>query len=175
MEEYLGRERQYTVSVLLTKYSDLFSDFIYWISGRGYTHASLSLDEDDENCFYSFNYRGFCEEMPKRRRPKSLQAESICYRLQVSEEVYRQLQERIEDIKMRKRQYRYSRLGVLLCLLHIPHKLRNQYFCSQFVAEILSDTGVITLKKDASLYLPNHFVKEIMYQQGLVQTVYDAV
>jgi len=49
------------VTILLTEYSDALSRFIYYISGRGYTHISLGLEEDEDR-FYSFNYKGFCIE-----------------------------------------------------------------------------------------------------------------
>ena len=52
------RDSMRTITVLLTKYSDWISTFVYYIS-QGYTYASLSLDED-ENTYYSFNYCGFC-------------------------------------------------------------------------------------------------------------------
>ena len=56
-----------TISILLTKYSDLVSTFIYSITGRGYTHVSLALG-GTETEFYSFNYHGFCVETRERHR-----------------------------------------------------------------------------------------------------------
>ena len=74
--------------------------------------------------------------------------ESICD--DIAKEIERFLEQK--DI------YTYSRLGVILCLLHIPHKFENSYFCSQFVAEVLSNSGAVQLKKKESLYLPNHLL-----------------
>lgn len=88
-----------TITVLLTRYYSTFSNFLYWVSGRGYTHASLAL-----------------------------------------------------------------------CLLHIPSKVKNGYFCSQFVLEMLELSGSVSLKKEASLYLPNQ-LPGVLGELGCVKEV----
>ena len=64
---------------------------------------------------------------------------------------------------------------IVLCLLHIPYKFENKYFCSQFVAEILSRAGAIELKKKETLYLPGQLIDgfECLYSQK--QIAYNAV
>lgn len=140
-----------TITILLTRYSGWFSDFIYWISGRGYTHASISLNEGE--FYYSFNFKGFRHEYPKRMAQKCRKSES--YQLEISDETYEKICSRIKEMERDKEKLSYSRLGVVLCLLHIPCKMKNSYFCSQFVMEILEMSGCVSLEKDASLYLPN--------------------
>lgn len=75
----------------------------------------------------------------------------------------------------KREQYTYSWWGVVLCLLHIPHKFENQYFCSQFVAEVLSRAGAIELKKEESLYLPGQLVDGFECLFGVKQLVYDII
>lgn len=58
-----------TVTILLTKYSDFVGRFICKISKNKYSHASISIDEEEE-IFYSFNIKGFAIEKPKKRMPK---------------------------------------------------------------------------------------------------------
>ncbi|MDD3367674.1 MAG: hypothetical protein PHP50_02130 [Lachnospiraceae bacterium] len=99
------------ITVLLTRYYSTFSNFIYYVTGRGYTHASISLGN----------------------------AEALSY----------------------------SRIGVVFCLLRIPFKIRNRYFCSQFVAETLQQTESVKLSKKASLYLPNELPKVLECQHCL--------
>lgn len=60
----MRKENKRVITVLLTRYRSIFANFIYWISGRGYTHASLGLDEND-GCYYSFNFKGFKIEHPE--------------------------------------------------------------------------------------------------------------
>ena len=127
------------LSVLLTKYPDRFARLLARLSGRGYTHASIGLE--DEGRFYSFSFRGFTEETPDGAN--------------------RLVADRLAAMAARRTDYRYSYLGVALCLLHLPFRQRNRYFCSQFVAELLSASGAVPLRKRPSLYLPNHFPAEL--------------
>ena len=81
------------------------------------------------------------------------------------------MQQKLEEMDQKKEQFRYSRLGVLFCLLGIPFHRKNHYFCSQFVAEILCMSRGINLKKEASLYLPNQFIYELSGQNTLREIV----
>ena len=145
------------ITILLTSYGDTFGKFICHVSKPPYSHASLSIDEN-EDIFYSFNYKGFVIEKPKKYRPKKRLPENVCIRMQVPENIYRLIEAEIDRFTAHKGQLMYARLGVLLCLLHIPHQFKNRYFCSQFVAEILERTGAITLQKKGSLYLPGQLL-----------------
>ncbi len=156
----MNQPKTKTVTILLTRYSDLFSNFLYVISKKGYTHASLSLDENDEN-FYSFNVKGFTIEKPKKRISRKRKAGSVCIRLQVSEEAHHILETLMKQFVENKTKYTYSKLGVFLCLIRIAHKFENSYFCSQFVAEMLHISNAVSLSKDASLYLPNELIEEL--------------
>lgn len=168
----VAMEERKVISVLLTRYYSTFSSFIYWTTGRGYTHASLSLDESDEE-FYSFNFKGFCKECPRRHKRRSKR--SICYRLEISQECYKRIKDRIEVIERKKGEWSYSRLGVLFCLVHIPYKRDKYYFCSQFVADMLSLSEDIVLGKKASLYLPNHLPGELEHQCCLRKIDYNLI
>lgn len=168
------KETMKTVTILLTRYSDLFGRFICGISKYGYSHASISID-DEEEIFYSFNYRGFVIEKPKKRIPKSRMAGSMCIRMQVPESVFSQIEEEINRFLEKREQYIYSRWGVVLCLLHIPHKFKNRYFCSQFVMEVLARAGAVELKKKESLYLPGQLVDGFECLFSSKQLVYNAI
>lgn len=74
---------KYTISVLLTKQEDWISKIIYYLTGRGFTHASIGFDENDEE-FYSFNIKGFRRERPKKHKDTITQ--SLCFKLNVSRE-----------------------------------------------------------------------------------------
>ena len=163
-----------TVTILLTRYSDLFGKFICAIGGNQYSHASVSIDGNEE-IFYSFNYKGFVIEKPKKYVPKTRVPGSVCIRMQIPEETYRLLELEINHFIVHREKFSYSRLGVVLCLLHIPHRFDNQYFCSRFVAEVLSKAGVIELKKNESLYLPNHFLDGIECLFSPKQIIYNAI
>lgn len=163
-----------TITILLTKYSDLFGRFICSISKNRYSHASISIDESEE-IFYSFNKKGFVIEKPKKKTPSTRMPGSACIRMKVPNETYEVIKKEINRFLETREQYAYSRLGVVLCLLHIPYKFENRYFCSQFVAEILSKAGVIELKKQETLYLPGQLLDGFECLFSKKQIVYNAI
>lgn len=75
-----------TISIVLTKYSDLLSNLFYIFGGGGYTHISLSLEESGET-MYSFNFKGFCTETLAKHRRRGVHKSLAC-RLQVPDNVY---------------------------------------------------------------------------------------
>lgn len=147
------------IFVLLTKYSDWISTLVYHIGGRGFTHSSIALEED-ENTYYSFNYRGFAVETMEKHRRRGVKR-SRCIQLQVSDEAYFQIKNRIQEIMEHRTQYSYTRIGLLCCILHFPFRWKNHYFCSQFVAELLRESGAVPLKQHSCFYLPSKFAVEL--------------
>lgn len=149
------------ISVLLSKQNSLFSKTVYWISGRKYTHASIRL-EGMGTSFFSFNFKGLCEERPKLFSARHTQ-QCVLYQIDVPEDIYKELRGRLQGFLDRRQFYHYSRLGLVLCLLHIPHKSPGAYICSQFVADLLVRAGIICLEQDESVCLPNTLEKALVY------------
>lgn len=150
-------ENKRYVSILLTELNDGFSIVFKTLCNNIYTHSSIGID-DYPGQFFSFNMkRGFCiETLAKKKKD----AACMLYRIEVSEESYQYVKAYIETLIVDSSMYKYSYVGILLCLLHIPHHIQNQYFCSQFVAELLRDSGAMVPRKKPSVYLPKHFAKE---------------
>ena len=115
---------------------------------------SIGLEGDGR--FYSFSFRGFTEETPDKLRRRGVTA-GRCYRIPVTDGAYRLAEARLRAMSARRADYRYSYIGVALCLLRLPFHWKNRYFCSQFVAELLSASGAVPLRKAPSLYLPTIF------------------
>ena len=160
------------ITVLLTRYYSTFSNFIYFVSGKGYTHASIALDDENEY-FYSFNFNGFKKEYPKKHMRRS--GRSVSYQLEVSKEDFEKISRKVLEMENRKEQFHYSRLGVIFCLMRIPFRRKNHYFCSQFVAEMLKMSREVLLGRDSSLYLPNDLPNELERQSCLKRIVYNPV
>ncbi|NLO85939.1 MAG: hypothetical protein GX096_11025 [Clostridiales bacterium] len=153
-----------SITIVLSKYSDWFSWLAYYATGRGYTHAALSLDDASQK-FYSFGYRGFCvDTMDKYRHRGVKNCEYL--QLQVPENMYIDIKAQVEAFQANKRQYHFNRLGAVYAFTHAPWPLPfhrpNHYFCSQFVAELLTASGAIKLNKHVSLYMPNAFQEDLM-------------
>ena len=147
------------ISILLTKYSDWISTLVYHIGGRGFTHSSIALDED-QNTYYSFNFRGFAVETVEKHRRRGVK-NSRCIQLQVSDEAYQKIKQRIQEMMENRSAYHYTRFGVFCCILHLPFRWKNHYFCSQFVAELLSESDAAPLEHMPYFYLPNQFASEL--------------
>lgn len=162
------------ISVLLVRQHSKFSNLVYVIGGGGYTHAALSLDDAGDE-FYSFNFRGFCVEHPRKRIHRRVR-KSVFYQFDVTEEDYMKIKEQIDRFLDNPDRYNYNRLGVLLCVLRIPFTRKKSYFCSQFVAEMLHlcDDAII-LNKKSSLYMPNHLTKELALQPSLSKVIYNTL
>ena len=151
-------EERKTIVVLFTCYRDVLSSFLHLASNRGYAHTSISLEEDSD-FYYGFNLKGFCKEYPAHYK-KKLRDKSAALHLEVSEEGYQRIRKRILEVEEHAEDYRYTKLGIFLCFLHVPWRKEGRYFCSQFVSELLIAGGV-PLKKRPFLYLPNQLAKEL--------------
>ena len=148
-----------TIFILLTEHKDRIAQFYRFISGSTYTHAAIGIEDKK---FFSFGTKkGFRVEKPWLFAKFKKKAE-LCavYKLEVTEESYNAIKNRIDEFWANKKEYCFSFIGALLCFLRIPHYFKKQYFCSRFVAETLSESGALELKKSPSLYHPNDFAKE---------------
>lgn len=152
------------VSILLTQYADPFSRMVYYLTGRGYTHVSISPGEDGS--YYSFNLRGFCRETLERHRRRGPRR-SMALRLEVSDASFRGIRRRLRLVDACSQQYHYNSLGVFCAMLHIPFRRRRCYFCSQFVAELLADSGAMALPRPAGFYLPGRLLDELLHAPNL--------
>ena len=156
-------EKTKSIFVLLTAQSDPFSRLIRLFTWGRYTHASIGIDEHLNHFFSFVTKSGFYLERPtKSKKAKKMARQCALYRLDVTEEIYEKIKDMIERFQLHEKQYRYSYIGVLLCILRIPHRSKNSYFCSQFVSELLISSGAAQLKKKPSVYLPDDFIREPM-------------
>ena len=79
------------------------------------------------------------------------------YALEVSDEAYSHALCRAEEFMRHSEEYSFNTLGLILCGLHIRWQRRRHYFCSQFVSEVLEQSGALALPKDSTLMHPNDY------------------
>jgi len=150
-----------TVFVLLTAHSSLSSRLFRLFTLEKYNHASIGIADDASHFFSFVTKSGFYLERPlKSKKPKKRARKCALYQLDVTEETYEAVRNRLVEFDLHAKQYRYSYLGLMLCMLRIPYYRENNYFCSQFVSELLTVTGAVQLQKQPSLYLPDDFRME---------------
>jgi hypothetical protein len=149
------------VYLLMTALPDVLSIAAQKVMRYPYNHISLGFEED-MNTYYTFTYKGFTVEDITRRANKQGREPFPCelYELEVSHDVYHDLQERVRAFVENRNSYRYTKIGAALrVFLNIPTHRDRAYFCSQFVAEQLKLSGAARLERSAHYYLPPHFLK----------------
>ena len=143
--------------VLLTQFPGFDSKALRWWTRFPYSHVSLGLDED-MNTVYSFVVKGFIvEDISRYNKPGRPPFPCELYALEVSESTYQAVKQNLLTFIRKRSKLAYTRLGLILTLINIPWRLKNQYICSQFVAQTLQRCTAVRLKKDSTLYLPEDF------------------
>ena len=154
-----------SIYILLTRSTTIMSRLVSLMTSERYTHSAIALEKDLKH-LYSFGRR--CSWMPF---PAGFVSENLydgyfsshrdipcaLYEIKVSEEVYESICCHIEMIRKSPKKYKYNLIGVALCMLDIEFNRRYHYFCSQFVAELLSKSGALELPKPAALMHPNDY------------------
>ena len=153
-----------TVYILLTRSGTWFSRLIHLATDDRYTHASIGLD-GLEGPFYSFARRyprfalpaGLVQERLDRRPPGRREIPWCLCELEVSPHAYEHLRHQLISMYARREQYHYNLLGALGCFFHQPLRREHHYFCSQFVASLLEESGAVELGKCPGLVRPVDF------------------
>ncbi len=152
--------------ILLTRSGTLLSQLIALTTGAAHTHVSISLEPDIAD-FYSFARRN-----PRLPLSAGLVRERLTegywgrhpgipctlLMLPVDDAVYHRIKRRLMCMNEHAEDYHYSLLGVLLCAADVVHRRPDHFFCSQFVGELLSAAGAVTLPRDTSLLHPDDFL-----------------
>ena len=169
-----GNVNTRTVYILLTRSETYFSRLIRLATRADYTHASIGL-EGPTGPFYSFARKDPRMMLPagliQERMGKgffALHPQSPCrlYELQVSEHTYRAICRRVEAMYEEKELYHYNLLGTVAAFFQVGSwKRSHHYFCSQFVAELLVDSGAAELPRPPALSRPEDFRTMAKVQQ----------
>lgn len=158
-------EKNKKIYVMLSQTGTCFSRMIKFYTGYNYNHTSIALDRDLKE-LYSFGRRtlnfpfspGFVKEEINGGIFK-IYEKTTCrvYELPVTEEEYNEVKRIIDSFYDEYDKYKYSFLGILAIMLHIPHQRRYRFVCSQFVAYVLKEGKVIDFDKPVSLIKPEDF------------------
>ena len=153
------------IYILLTRSGTLLSGAISLFTGDSYTHVSLAFDPQLQS-LCSFARRNAAFPLPAGLVRESLNGGYFCrhsempcalYALPVSHAAYRKARRKVEKMLENRLDYRYSIKGLALCKLGIEEEREGHYFCSQFVGEVLEDSGGCALPKPPSLMRPQDY------------------
>ncbi len=156
-----------TIYILLTRSDTLLSRVVQLLSDAPYTHTSISFDHCLQPLYSSARKNGVTmfpagpttEVFHRGFYYTHRDIPCILYELTVPDEVYEAARAEARRYARDSHLYRFNILGLLLCRLQIPYHPRNKYFCSQFVAEILAQSGALVLPKDTSLMRPMDYTQ----------------
>lgn len=159
VNERMKEDKNRKIYILLTRFHGFASKAIRCFTGYRYSHTSIGLEED-MNTFYSFVYKGFIvEKITRYVKPDRKPFDCQIYEVSVTEKVYRKIKELIQSFIENKSNFKYTTFGTILCMLRVPYKRKQHYFCSYFVASILEKSEAIKLRKKSCLHLPSDFKK----------------
>lgn len=145
--------------LVLMSTSSMLSRAIKMYTRAPYNHSSIALNRNLSST-YSFGRRkiwnpllgGFVrEEMTHNFFMKS---QCAVYECELTKEQYEIINDKIKYFKDNRRDYRYNFMGLFAIALKYEYKRPRAYFCSQFVGELLEDSGVCSLPKSKYLITP---------------------
>ena len=156
-----------TIYILLTRTTTILSRVVHLITADDYTHVSISFNEKLQPLYSSSRKNGKtlfpagpCKESFKHGYlKKHTNIPCAVYELQVTEEVFYKAKSEVEKIMENSDQYHFNIIGLLLCRLNIAYNRKKNYFCSQFVSEVLKRSNALKLPKESSLMRPGDYME----------------
>ncbi|RCW64234.1 hypothetical protein [Saliterribacillus persicus] len=174
-------EKQHYVYIMLSDTGTLFTTIIKRYTKAPYNHASLSFDPELKE-MYSFGRKkpnnplhgGFVkEDIMTGTYSKYKDTSCVIYQLAVTERDLVKMHRILEFFIKNNNRFLYNILGVVGLSVNEPIEFSNSYFCSQFVAEILSRSGIKLWDKIPALVTPEDFQKhpslELIYEGKLFE------
>ena len=163
----MSQKESKTIYILLMRTTTILSRIVHFITSDDYTHVSISFDEKLQPLYSSSRKNGCTlfpagpcvESFKKGYLKKNRHIPCAVYELHVSEEVYRVAKEEVQKIMKNADEYHFNIIGLILCRLNIAYNRKKNYFCSQFVSEILKRSKAIQLPKETSLMRPSDYMK----------------
>ncbi|WP_226037897.1 hypothetical protein [Aquibacillus saliphilus] len=169
------------VYIMLSDTGTLFTNAIKKYTKAPYNHASLSFDPELTE-MYSFGrknpknplYGGFVkEDIFTGTYNRYKETTCVIYKLQVTEREIVKMKRVLDVFIKNDDKFLYNLLGVIGVSIKEPVEFSNSYFCSQFVAEVLSRSGIKLWDKLPALVTPEDFRNndslQLIYQGKLFE------
>lgn len=167
------------IYIVLTATGTLFSKCIGLYTKERYRHVSICIDTEI-NEFYSFGRKviwfpllgGFVvEHVDSGLFKLFVNTECAVFKLRINNSKYNELRKIINEFIINRKKYGYNLIGLLGVIMKKPLKRKNKYFCTQFVASILKNSGINLFDKDPSLVTAGDFYNseglELIYEGKL--------
>ena len=173
-----------SVYILLTKTSSTLSRVIASRTKETYVHASLITNSYLEYG-YSFSRRkiknpiigGFVKEEYPVWVEYFEDVQCCIYELEVTKVQYKRIKNIIQSFDEEKQKYKYHFLGLVGQSFNIDIKRKYRFFCTQFVAHVLTESGALEFNKPPihirSEDFKNHERLKLIYEGPLEAVLYN--
>lgn len=145
-------EQNKTIYVVFTQTGAMLSRILKVVTRARYNHSSISLT-DSLSPMYSFGrirpknpfWGGFVMEAPRfgtfLRFP---QTDAVVISVNVTDKQYEEIKSHLNDMYENKDNYGYNYLGLALGLFGKGCQLKNRYYCSEFVKDVLVRFDIVS-------------------------------
>lgn len=167
------------IYILLTHSGSMFSKAINIYTRDEYTHVSIGLDVNLDE-LYSFGrlkpynpiFGGFVhEDIINGTYGRFPNTRCVLYSLEVNDIQYKKVENELNRFKEDGNKYGYNLIGLVGVMINYPVERKYSYFCSQFVTEVLSNSGINIINKPPGLTSPMDFINceelEVVYEGPL--------
>lgn len=175
-----------SIYILLTKTNSKLSKAIACRTKETYVHASI-ITSNYLEYGYSFSRRkitnpiigGFVKEEYSVWVDYFKDVQCCIYELEVTKAQYKKIKEIIKSFDEEKEKYKYHFLGLVGQSFHIDIERKNRFFCTQFVAHVLTESGALELNKlpihTRSEDFKNHEKLTLIYEGPLEPVLYNEI
>ncbi len=155
-----------TIYFIFTDTGTNLSRMINYCTGQSLNHVSIGFDRELTEV-YSFGRiqpknpfsGGFVREDIHSEFLRNSQSEIYSFELTKSE--CEKILRHISEIEANKGSYRYNFIGLIGVLLQIEIRRKHAFFCSEFVATVVSDVDSIKLRKPSCFVTPSDIRNQI--------------
>lgn len=152
--------KNHVIYILLTHSGSLLSKCINIYTKEPYTHVSIALDTNLKE-LYSFGrlnpynpiLAGFVkEDVINGTYSRFPETRCALYSYNINDVQYRKLKNQLNKFKKNGDKYSYNLLGLFGVIFNFPIERKYNYFCSQFVATLLNNSGIYLFNKPPALF-----------------------
>ncbi|WP_034552304.1 hypothetical protein [Carnobacterium funditum] len=166
------------IYLVLTDTNTILSKTIKFYTKAEYNHASIALDSTLVD-MYSFGRKrpnnpfiaGFIQE--DLTREYFIRAQCNILSCDVTPEQFTLLTNLIQYYEQTKNMYHYNLIGLVTLALNIDYKRDDTFFCSQFVAQLLSDSAIYDFQKEIHFITPQDLEALPIFESIYTGSLYD--
>ena len=152
--------------IVLSQTGTALSHIIKVLTNGEYNHASLCFSDDLQEMYsfgrhnpYNAFWAGFVKESPNYGTFKRFRKTKVCVlKIDIDEERLEDVCRTVAEMWEKRVDYSYNYLGLYLATVRIARKKDNCFYCSEFVAHVLSTCGIVEPEQFEKIIHPMSFL-----------------